>query len=100
MKTIAAVLGCIFLVYQYSTGLIAFTALAENVINKRDGQWKNDQGGDSGVSLRSLSRKEGVGESGTVPIPRSYLSFNGMMSRIFTQGMLSLTFCKECLSYQ
>ena len=85
MKTIAAVLGCIFLVYQYATGLIASTALAENVINKRDGQWKNDQGGDSGIPLRSLARKERVGESSTVPIPRSYLFFSGMMSRFFTQ---------------
>ena len=37
MKTIAAILGCIFLVYQHSTGLIASTALAENAINKKDG---------------------------------------------------------------
>ena len=37
MKTIVAVLGCIFLAYQYATGLIASAALAEDVINKKDG---------------------------------------------------------------
>ncbi len=45
MKTIAAVLGCIFLVYQYSTGLIASTVLAENVISKKDGAVEKWPGG-------------------------------------------------------